>query len=258
MECKNAEAQGDAVRGGSSSRPSGCVRHLVALTLFGVSFGYVEAAVVVYLRAIYDPIRPHVVPDREPGDLFPLIRTDQLAALGPQHVRRLIAELGREAATLVMVAAVAAAVARTAQQWLAAFAMVFGVWDVFYYVFLKVILDWPPSLLTWDLLFLLPVPWVGPVLAPLLVSIVMIVSGAWVLWRDARGRPIPLRTWHYLGILLGGFVIVIAFCLDFRNLSAGGMPTRFPWGTFAVGMALGAASFLHAGWKTSCTRGGTA
>src|SRR5262245_19523992 len=79
-------------------------RVLAALLLFGVSFGYVEAAVVVYLRALYEPVHQRLHPGRAPGDLFPVIRLDQLEAEGPEHLRRLAAELAREAMTLAMLA----------------------------------------------------------------------------------------------------------------------------------------------------------
>ncbi|MBK6833902.1 MAG: hypothetical protein IPG89_06345 [Bacteroidetes bacterium] len=46
------------------------------------------------------------------------------------------------------------------------FIIAFAIWDIFYYVFLYVLLQWPESLFTWDILFLVPVPWTGPVIAP--------------------------------------------------------------------------------------------
>src|SRR5262249_30630289 len=151
----------------------GVIRPLAALLLFGITFGYVEAAVVAYLRALYEPMHQRLYPDAAPDDLFPVIPLEELKAAGPEHTRRLLTELGREAATLLMLAAVALAVARNGRQWFAAFAIAFGLWDVFFYAFLRVLVGWPASLLDWDLLFLLPVPWVGPVLAPVLVSLGM-------------------------------------------------------------------------------------
>src|SRR5665213_1462786 len=84
-------------------------RAVVALFLFGIAFGYVEAAVVVYLRALYDPIRARLHPERGPHDLFPLITPQQLADAGPENPRRLAIEIGREAATMLMLGAVALA-----------------------------------------------------------------------------------------------------------------------------------------------------
>ena len=142
---------------------SGWKRATVALLLFGVSFGYVEAAVVAYLRALGEPVRERFYPGRGPDDLFPLLKLEQLEAGGPELLQVLKTEFAREAATLVMLGAVATAVGRGGAQWLAAFMITFGVWDVSFYAFLRVLLHWPQSLLTWDLLFLIPVPWAGPV-----------------------------------------------------------------------------------------------
>ncbi len=141
-------------------------RLVAALFLFGISFGYVEAAVVVYLRAIYNPVRARLHPERSPDDLFPLITTQQLADAGPENPRRLVIEVGREGATMLMLAGVALAAAGNLPEWIAAFAIVFGVWDIAFYAFLKLMIHWPESLSTWDILFLIPLPWVGPVWAP--------------------------------------------------------------------------------------------
>ena len=93
-------------------------------------------------------------------------------------------EQGREVATLGMLAAVAIAVGRGSGQPFAAFLIAFGVWDISFYAFLKLLIHWPASLLTWDVLFLLPVPWVAPVLAPVLASLSMIGVGLLYLVLD--------------------------------------------------------------------------
>ncbi|HTW66908.1 MAG TPA: hypothetical protein VME17_19950 [Bryobacteraceae bacterium] len=217
-------------------------RALAALFLFGISFGYVEAAVVVYLRAIYSPIRQRLHPERNPDDLFPLITPQQLAAAGPENPRRLAIEVGREAATMLMLAAAALAVASNLQQWFAAFAIAFGVWDLSFYAFLKLMIHWPASLSTWDILFLIPLPWVGPVWAPCLVALTMILCGVIALReRGVQGRPL-----HWAGVVAGAFVIVLAFVWDFRNTSAGGLPHPFNWPLFAIGEAIGLSAFLAA------------
>src|SRR5436309_8393617 len=159
-------------------------RITAGLVLFGVAFGYVEAAVVVYLNSIYLPLRTHFYPTVPKTEMLPLLSIDQLRSLGPEHVTRLKIEVGREMATLLMLAGVALAITRNLREWVAAFLVGFGVWDLAYYLFLKVLADWPPSLLTWDVLFLIPAPWVGPVLAPVLVSISMILAGLIVLWQE--------------------------------------------------------------------------
>jgi hypothetical protein len=215
-------------------------RAVAALFLFGISFGYVEAAVVVYLRVIYDPIRQRIHPERRATDLFPLITPQQLADAGPENFRRLAIEVGREAATMVMLAAVALAVARNLHQWIAAFAIAFGVWDISFYAFLKLMIHWPDSLRTWDILFLIPLPWVGPVWAPVLVAVSMIVCGLIALrYGGLRGKPL-----HWLGVLGGAAVIVLAFVWDFRNTTAGGWPHPFNWPLFLIGESIGISAFL--------------
>jgi hypothetical protein len=217
-------------------------RIIAALFLFGISFGYVEAAVVVYLRAIYDPVRARLHPKRGPNDLFPLITPEQLAAAGPENPRRLAIEIGREAATMVMLGAVALAVARNLHEWMAAFVIVFGVWDIAFYAFLKLMIHWPETLSTWDILFLIPLPWVGPVWAPVLVALSMIVCGLISL----RAGGIRGRLPHWAGVLAGAVVIIIAFVWDFRNTAAGGIPNPFNWPLFLLGEAIGLSAFLAA------------
>jgi hypothetical protein len=217
-------------------------RAIAALFLFGISFGYVEAAVVVYLRALYDPIRARLHPERSPRELFPLITTPQLAAAGPENPRRLAIEIGREAATMAMLAAVALAVARDFGQWMAAFAVAFGVWDLSFYAFLKLLVQWPESLHTWDILFLIPLPWVGPVWAPIVVALSMILCGG----ASLQTGGVRLRPPHWAGVLTGALVIIAAFVWDFRNTMSGGMPNPFNWPLFAAGEIIGLITFFAA------------
>ena len=218
---------------------NGWRKPIFALVLFGVAFGYLEAAVVSYLRVLHESARQHFYPKRQPDDLFPLLTLEQVRTLGESQT--LAIEVGREAATMLMLAAVALAATSGFGQWAAAFVIAFGVWDATFYLFLKLLLGWPASLLTWDILFLIPVPWVAPVLAPVLVSATMIAGGVWRLRRDIR-----LGLWHAGGILLGGLVIILSFTLDYRTIMAGGLPRPFHWSVFALGMAMGIASFAHA------------
>jgi len=223
-------------------------RTVAALLLFGISFGYLEAAVVVYLRAIYDPIRQQLHPDREPGDLFPLISPEQLAAAGPENPRRLAIEIGREAATIIMLAAVGMAAGRNFRQRLAAFAIVFGLWDLFFYVFLRLLIGWPKSLFTWDILFLIPLPWVAPVIAPCLISLTLIGCGFFSLVNGG----IPARLWQWLAMIAGGLIVILAFVWDFRNTTTGGLPNPFNWPLFLSGLAIALAAFIAAARNPEC------
>jgi hypothetical protein len=228
------------------------VRILVALSLFGISFGFVEAAVVVYLRQVYFPVVEYFYPAHDPADLFPLLRLDQLGAMGPVHEKLLLVELVREGMTLLMLVGIAVAVARNMREGLAAFVLAFGIWDVAFYGSLKLTLDWPSSLHTWDLLFLLPVPWVGPVLAPLMVAATMIAGGTAVLHRECLGRPVALKLAPLTTIATGGIVIIGAFCCDYRNIMGGGLPNPFHWPLFALGEVVGVFGLLVALTDLQC------
>ena len=127
---------------------------------------WVEAASVYYLRVLVDRLDPYQA--NPAADAWR--RSDQV-------------ELVREAATLVMLLTVGMLAGLTWHSRLAYTAIAFGVWDIFYYVFLKVIYDWPKSLFDWDVLFLLPLPWWGPVLAPVCIALLMIVWGTLVSQR---------------------------------------------------------------------------
>ncbi|MGI8960967.1 MAG: hypothetical protein ACR2IV_14630 [Bryobacteraceae bacterium] len=221
-------------------------RVVIGLVIFGVAFGYVEAAVVSYLRSMYAPLRAHLYPTVSPGELFPLLTLDQLSAFGSEHTTRLKIELGRELATLAMLASVGLIAARRAREWIAAFVVCFGIWDIAFYLSLKLLLDWPASLFTWDILFLLPVPWVGPVIAPVLVSISMITAGLVVLWREYNDRPVYIARSRWAVIILGGAIVVTAFIWDFRNTGMGRSPNPFNWILFLVGELAGVFAFASA------------
>ena len=216
-------------------------RIIVALLLFGTAFGYLEAAVVVYLRALHEPARQRFYPGRPPAELFPLLTLEQIHSTGTEQSQTLLIEIGREAATIIMLAAIALAVSRNSGEWAAAFVIAFGVWDITFYVFLKVLVDWPASIFTWDILFLLPVPWVGPVLAPVLVSAAMIAAGVWHL-----RSPVRIGAVHWWGILCGAIVIIVAFAMDYRDIMAGGMPRNFNWWVFGAGLGTGVGSYVSA------------
>jgi hypothetical protein len=235
---------------GTRARAAGLGRVLAALVLFGVGFGFVEAAVVVYLRAAYEPLHERLYPrehaDPLLGGLLPFLPLERLQSESPSFVSWRATELAREVATLLMLVGAALAVARSCREWFAAFVLAFGLWDLFYYVFLKVLIGWPASLLTWDILFLLPVPWVAPVLAPGLVALAMVVAGAVTLEREAAGRPLRLTWAHWLLLGTGGAILIASFCWDLPNIEAGGLPNPFPWPLFALGLGLGLAAFGHA------------
>jgi hypothetical protein len=222
------------------------IRLVVALALFGIAFGYLEAAVVVYLRALYEPIHERFHPGRNSGDIFPVLTLEELRLARPEATHWLGIELGRETATLAMLAALALAVGRNWQKGLAVFAMAFGIWDIFFYLALWFLIGWPRSFFEWDLLFLLPVPWVGPVAAPIIVSVSLIAGGALILFAERSGRSPLLTRGHLLCLCAGALAILGAFCKDFQVIATGAMPPPFAWPLFAAGEIIGLLTLLHA------------
>jgi hypothetical protein len=188
------------------------------------------------MRAIYYPLS-------KGGFQFPILTLDELGAMGAEHVGRLHIELGREAATLIMLVSVAAIAGTNRREAWAHFMVAFGVWDIFYYIWLKWFLNWPADVMTWDLLFLLPVPWVSPVLAPILVSITMITCGIIVLHFERQGSPLEARWRDWFFISAGGIIVIVSFCWDYGNIMGGGLPNPFQWPLFAVGLFLSIGVF---------------
>jgi hypothetical protein len=203
---------------------------------YAVAMSLVEAAVVVYLRAL--------VPAEGP------LATLQ-TGLPP---RIILVEVVREAATIVMLLAVALLAGHGWWQRFLYFALMFGIWDIFYYVWLRVFIGWPESLLTWDVLFLIPVPWISPVLAPILVSVGLVSGALWLLARQSKDSSTSgLPPYAWIGLVAGAALILLSFTLDSRAVLVEGAPPDFRWGLFATGMAMGVAALM-----TSRKRGGSA
>jgi len=173
-------------------------RKLTEIVIFAIAFAFVESAVVTYLRAIYYP----------QGFSFPL------RMLGTSHV---FVELAREFATIVMLVLIGTLAGSTRWQKFSYFLIAFGVWDIFYYVWLKVILNWPATLFDWDILFLIPLPWIGPVIAPVLISLVMIVGGLLIIREEELGRTFhpPVLSW-----LVSAFATVVVLFTFMRDTGA--------------------------------------
>lgn len=158
------------------------MQEVLLVTLFATAMGYLESAVVVYLRTLYYPdgfpipVKIGIIPIR-------FTRIPEFEARMPQSILR--TEIWREVATIVMLACLALLVGETSLQVLGTFLLAFGVWDISYYIFLKVLIGWPESLKTLDVLFLIPVPWIGPVWLPISISTLMVIAGTGILL--ARG-----------------------------------------------------------------------
>jgi len=210
------------------------------VAVFAAAMAYVEAAAVVYLRGVLG--------------VTDLIR--DVAPFDP-HIARV--ELGRELATLIMIVTLGWAAGRSAQaRWGFAF-FAFGLWDIFYYAWLKVMLDWPRSLMEPDILFLIPLPWWGPVVTPVLIALLAVVGGALAVRLDDRGVAVRPSPAHWAAFLAGSFAALYAFMADaIAALPASAeelgrlKPTAFAWPVYGVGFAMMAWSVL------SCVRAGRA
>lgn len=193
------------------------------ILLYALAMAYLEAAVVVYLGAALG------VPT---GTIFPI-------DLSPAAMPYWWIEVGREGATLVMIGGVAWLAGRSPLERLAWAAVVFGIWDIGYYAFLWVFSGWPPSLGTWDLLFLLPAPWAGPVWAPIAVSAGLIGFGLACAGRLRAGQSVRFGKRRLGALLLGGAIVIVSFLTNAGLVLDGGTPTSFAWPIFAVGMGIG-------------------
>jgi hypothetical protein len=200
---------------------------LAVLTVFAVAMGYLEAAVVVYLRELFYP----------EGFGFPL------KTFAP---RLLYVELGRELATVIMLWTVAAISGRKFWERFGYFILLFGIWDIFYYIWLKAAINWPTSLADWDILFLLPLPWIGPVMAPVLVSLVMVAAGflmARLFARDKDFRP-TVPAWTLA--VIGTAAILVSFMRDTNATLRQQPPEPYSYFLLVTGLLLYVGAFVHA------------
>ena len=171
---------------------------LIWLTIFSIAMGYMESAIVIYLRELYYP----------DGFKFPLIPLD--ASIG-------FVEIFREAATIIMLVGIGILTGKTAAQKFANFIYCFAIWDICYYFFLWVFLGWPQSLFTWDILFLIPVPWVGPVITPCIVSATMILLAVSIIYFQNLGINTKLKVKEWNLLIGGSFVIILSFIWDYLS-----------------------------------------
>lgn len=211
-------------------------RLLPLVAVYAVAMAYVEAAVVAYLREIHGI-----------EDLMRDLPTtaDRFTAI----------EVGREAATMVMLLAVGWIAGRRLQDRLGHFVFAFGLWDIFYYFWLAIIEGWPHSPLEWDVLFLIPVPWWGPVLAPVLIAGMMCVGGAAAVLGADRGVTWRL-SWTNAAVAATGMgVVLYTFMADGLGALPDGAdavnrvrPSDFQWPLFALGFVVMSWAGLRVTW----------
>ncbi len=201
-------------------------RKLWGVALFAIAMAYLESAVVVYLRQIYgiDDLMSSVPP------FDPVIG---------------LIEVGWEAATLVMLLTVGWAAGKRLQSRLGFAFFAFGLWDIFYYIRLKVFIDWPASLLDMDLLFLVPLPWWGPVITPVLIAALMAAGGLRVIQLDDLDITARFRLMHWAALGVGILLMLYTFMADALALLPADVqtltqvkPTDFNWPVYVIGLCL--------------------
>ncbi len=196
------------------------------LVIFAAAMAFVEAAVVIYLWDLLGG-----------GPIFPM------KYLSAKH---LAVEIGREGATVVMLLCVASLPFRGGARRLGAFLLAFAVWDIFYYLWLRVTIGWPAGITDWDVLFLIPLPWVGPVWSVLLICVGMIAFSVFFLHapEDAPFSP-GLSGWT-TGVA-GSLAVIATYILEWKKIGYGkSVPADFSMPTFLLGIFLLAVS----GWIT--------
>lgn len=208
------------------------------VVLFALAMAWMESATVFYLRTLVGRVDPY-----------------QVTPLPPNRVLGNI-ELVRELATLVMLLAAGWLAGREFRTRFSYMLIAFGVWDIFYYIFLWIMGPWPRSVLDWDVLFLIPLPWWGPVLAPCMIAALMVIGGTLVTQFEGAGGPrwpsskTVLLNWA--GILLALYVFMehaIRVLPQGEPALRGLLPTKFNWPLFAFALLLMSVPLVELSWR---------
>ncbi len=213
-------------------------KKLIVVGLFAIAMAYVESAVVVYLRAVFG--------------------IENLLQDFPQEPDKyILIEIGREASTLIMLVIMGWIAGQTKQARIGYAVFTFGLWDIFYYVWLNIFIGWPGSLLDWDVLFLIPLTWWGPVLSPILIALLLIAGGVIAVFKTERGEVLrfTLLEWSVAGVSI--LLMLYVFMFDTLHALAEGIaaisairPTSFNWLLFIIALIGLAFSLLSALWKS--------
>lgn len=214
---------------------SNTTKHLLWVSAYAIAMALLEAVVVIYLRGL-------------------LSVTSGQVALGPYAGM----EVWREVATLVMLIAVGWLAGRHWPGRAAYMLFAFGLWDIGYYAWLKAFIDWPATLLGWDVLFLIPLPWWGPVLAPVLIAVLICVTAVLAVLRMERGERLGITPARLIRVAVGGLLALYVFMSDSLHAFLTGQsdwntlrPGAFQWPLFLVALGLMAVPTLMATWPRS-------
>jgi hypothetical protein len=211
------------------------------VTVFAIAMAFMESSIVIYLRKFYYP----------EGFSFPLQTIDFPIA---------VTEFIREVATIIMLLTIGLLVGRNGIEKFAFFIFPFAIWDIFYYVFLKVLIGWPESLLTWDVLFLVPTTWVGPVITPVINSLTMIILAMIIVWFVEKKQQVVMGFLPWFLLILGSIVVLVSYTEEYisfmsseftfwqllgvsdkdaiLSLALQFIPQHFKWWIFLMGEAM--------------------
>ena len=207
------------------------IRKILWIIVFSLSMAFVEAGVVIYLRALYYP----------DGFVFPLEIITK---------RHFFIEIVREAATIFMLISIAALSGKRFWEKFAYFLICFGFWDIFYYIWLKIAIGWPSSLLDFDILFLIPLPWIGPVIAPVTIAIIMILTGLFITFLYNRGYDFQPSSLAWILTIIGTLIILYSFMKDLGASLHQHMPLLYIYEALITGEILYLLAVFFA-WKNT-------
>jgi len=196
------------------------------VSVFSIAMAYLEAAVVVYLRRVYGI-------------------DDLILQVPPFDKQIAVIELGRELTTLVMLLCIGWIAGETFQSRVGFTFITFGLWDIFYYVWLRVFIGWPQSILEPDLLFLIPLPWWGPILAPVLIALLMVIGGILAVIKVEKNRPLHIDAWSWVCLITGVLILLYTFMADAlialpadASTLSSLKPSQFNWPVYFLGFSL--------------------
>ena len=207
---------------------------IIWVSVFSIAMAYLEAAVVVYLRRVYG-ITNLILQ-------VPLF-DKEIAAI----------EVGRELTTLVMLLCIGWIAGETFQSRVGFTFITFGLWDIFYYIWLWVFIGWPQSIIEPDLLFLIPLPWWGPVLSPVLIALLMVTGGIIAVIKTEKKQTLHIDTWFWVCLITGVLILLYTFMADAiialptdTSTLSGLKPSQFNWPVYFLGFSLSVIAL----WRT--------
>ncbi|MCF7885109.1 MAG: hypothetical protein K9M80_01320 [Candidatus Marinimicrobia bacterium] len=160
--------------------------------------------------------------------------------------KHLIIEIFREIFSLTVVFLIAYLSGNNYREKFAALMFTFGLWDIFYYIWLFIIHQWPPSWMTWDVLYRVPIMWTGPVIAPLIVSVCLVSSALIIFYIEHNKIEIEFTSGMWIFEIIAGTGVIISFVWNSQSTLRGAWPGGFPWWLFLPSILLGLIVFYYA------------